>query len=81
MTREYTITIIEEDSKLRMTRKNEGFRIHELIGFVEEIKSDLLIQLSSMNKSKPTVVREFYDKMIKGKVVVTAESKEEEGDK
>ena len=47
----YTIEITEEGQKITMTRKNEGFDILKLIGFITVIKDDLLKQYSEITEN------------------------------
>ena len=59
--KEYTITIKQDDdiNSLTINRHNKGFNIVELIGFVETIKNELMIQFASMSSNNATVTRSF----------------------
>lgn len=40
--KKYTFKIIEDDTGIHISRHNEGFTIHELMTYVDDLKMDLL---------------------------------------
>jgi len=54
----YEITI-REDKGLHIYRANKGFTVIELIGYIETIRNDLLLQFSSMMDKPDSVTRKF----------------------
>jgi len=56
----YSIVLIEdENGKMSLTRKNRGFNAFELIGFIEDIKQELLKMLHG--KMKVDVVKRIVE--------------------
>lgn len=40
--KKYTFEIIEDDTGIHISRNNEGFTIHELLTYVDDLKMDLM---------------------------------------
>ena len=71
----YEITIIEDEG-IHIQRKNTGFTVIELIGYIETIRNDLLLQFSSMMDKPDSVTRKFITDKTTGTIEV---HREEEG--
>lgn len=54
--KKYTIEIMEDDKKISMSRKNDGFNAIELIGFLEMTKDDLINQFKGLAEDKVDVI-------------------------
>ena len=54
--RKYTIEIIDDGNKTSMSRKNDGFNVIELIGFMEMTKEDLINQFKGLAEQKVDVI-------------------------
>ena len=54
--KKYTIEIIEDNKKISMSRKNDGFNAIELIGFLEMTKGDLINQFKGLAEDKVDVI-------------------------
>jgi len=72
--KEYSIKITQ-DKGLHIHRMNKGFNILELIGFVEIIKNDLLVQHASMMNQPSEITREFISKATEGTIEVRHKEK------
>ncbi len=54
--KKYTIEITDDGKTTRMSRKNDGFNVIELIGFMEMTKQDLINQFKGLAEDKVDVI-------------------------
>lgn len=54
--KKYTIEITDDGKTTRMSRKNDGFNVVELIGFMEMTKQDLINQFKGLAEDKVDVI-------------------------
>ena len=54
--KKYTIEISEKDDKINISRRNDGFNVIELIGFMEMTKQDLINQLKGLAEDKVDII-------------------------
>lgn len=54
--KKYTIEITDDGKTTRMSRKNDGFNVIELIGFMEMTKQDLINQFKGLAEDKVDII-------------------------
>lgn len=54
--KKYTIEITDDGKTTNMSRKNDGFNVIELIGFMEMIKGDLINQFKGLAEKKVDII-------------------------
>ena len=54
--KKYTIEITDDGKTTRMSRKNDGFNVIELIGFMEMTKQDLINQFKGLAEKKVDII-------------------------
>ena len=54
--KKYTIEITDDGITTNMTRKNDGFNVIELIGFMEMTKQDLINQFKGLAEDKVDII-------------------------
>ena len=54
--KKYTIEITDDGETTRMSRKNDGFNVIELIGFMEMTKQDLINQFKGLAEDKVDII-------------------------
>ncbi len=68
--KKYELTIIENGTEMNVYRKNNGFSIIELIGLIETIKQDLMLQYLSMVNHPSKITREYIAGSSSGKIII-----------
>ena len=54
--KKYTIEITDDGKTTKMSRKNDGFNVIELIGFMEMTKEDLINQFKGLAEKKVDII-------------------------
>ena len=54
--KKYTIEITDDGKTTNMSRKNDGFNVIELIGFMEMTKQDLINQFKGLAEDKVDII-------------------------
>lgn len=54
--KKYTIEITDDGKSTHMLRKNDGFNVIELIGFMEMTKQDLINQCKGLAEDKVDII-------------------------
>ena len=54
--KKYTIEITDDGKTTRMSRKNDGFNVIELIGFMVMTKQDLINQFKGLAEDKVDII-------------------------
>ncbi len=55
--KKYTIEITDDGKTTNMSRKNDGFNVIELIGFIEMTKQDLINQFKGLAEGKVDIIQ------------------------
>ena len=54
--KKYTLEITDDGKTTNMSRKNDGFNVIELIGFMEMTKQDLINQFKGLAEKKVDII-------------------------